>query len=196
MDLELRGRTALVCGASKGLGFAIAECLAEEGAFVGLLARNASTLAAAAERIKAKGGKAMPLEGDMGNWASIETALTKLRSAAGDPDILILNSGGPPAVDVARINAERVPAARLLSAAILLRAAALAVAATPELNGWWEDGRFRAADGVHVGWAVALRGGGLIAPAIRDADRLALDPLLLAGLALVFVIVDHAEPVF
>ena len=106
MDLELRGRTALVCGASKGLGFAIAECLAEEGAFVGLLARNASTLAAAAERIKTKGGKAMPLEGDMGNWASIETALTKLRSAAGDPDILILNSGGPPAVDVARINAE------------------------------------------------------------------------------------------
>ncbi|WP_019013022.1 dihydrolipoamide acetyltransferase family protein [Elioraea tepidiphila] len=79
-----------------------------------------------------------------------------------------------------RINAERDPPARLLPAAILLRAAALAIAATPEVNGWWEDGRFRAADGVHVGWAVALRGGGLIAPAIRDADRLALDPLMAA----------------
>lgn len=81
---------------------------------------------------------------------------------------------------LARINAERDPPARLLPAAILLRAAALAVAATPELNGWWEDGRFRATDGVHVGWAVALRGGGLIAPAIRDTDRLALDPLMAA----------------
>ena len=81
---------------------------------------------------------------------------------------------------LARINAERDPPARLLPAAILLRAAALAVAATPELNGWWEEGRFRPADGVHVGWAVALRGGGLIAPAIRDADRLALDPLMAA----------------
>jgi pyruvate dehydrogenase E2 component (dihydrolipoamide acetyltransferase) len=81
---------------------------------------------------------------------------------------------------LARINAGRDPPARLLPAAILLRAAALAVAATPELNGWWEEGRFRAADGVHVGWAVALRGGGLIAPAIRNADRLALDPLMAA----------------
>jgi pyruvate dehydrogenase E2 component (dihydrolipoamide acetyltransferase) len=81
---------------------------------------------------------------------------------------------------LARINAGRDPPARLLPAAILLRAAALAIAATPELNGWWEEGRFRAADGVHVGWAVALRGGGLIAPAIRDTDRLALDPLMAA----------------
>ncbi|MFN6999825.1 MAG: dihydrolipoamide acetyltransferase family protein [Elioraea tepidiphila] len=79
-----------------------------------------------------------------------------------------------------RINAERDPSARLLPAAILLRAAALAIAATPQVNGWWEEGRFRAADGVHVGWAVALRGGGLIAPAIRNADRLALDPLMAA----------------
>ncbi|WP_333668963.1 dihydrolipoamide acetyltransferase family protein [Elioraea tepidiphila] len=81
---------------------------------------------------------------------------------------------------LARINAERDPSARLLPAAILLRAAALAIAATPQVNGWWEEGRFRAADGVHVGWAVALRGGGLIAPAIRNADRLALDPLMAA----------------
>jgi pyruvate dehydrogenase E2 component (dihydrolipoamide acetyltransferase) len=81
---------------------------------------------------------------------------------------------------LARLNADRDPPARLLPAAILLRASALAIAATPELNGWWEAGRFRAADGVHVGWAVALRGGGLIAPAIRDADRLPLDLLMAA----------------
>jgi 3-oxoacyl-[acyl-carrier protein] reductase len=105
MDLELRGRSALVCGASKGLGYAIAECLAEEGVFVGLLARNLSMLAAASERIKAKGSKAMPLEGDMGDWASIEKALKGWRDTVGDPDILVLNSGGPPAVDVSRIDA-------------------------------------------------------------------------------------------
>jgi pyruvate dehydrogenase E2 component (dihydrolipoamide acetyltransferase) len=81
---------------------------------------------------------------------------------------------------LARLNAGRDPPARLLPAAILLRASALAIAATPELNGWWEAGRFRAAEGVHVGWAVALRGGGLIAPAIRDADRLPHDPLMAA----------------
>ena len=106
MDLELHGKTALVCGASKGLGFAIAECLAEEGVFVGLLARNSSTLTAAAERIAHKGGKAMPLEGDLGDWMLTETALNTGRGRAGDPDILVTNSGGPPAVDVTRVDPE------------------------------------------------------------------------------------------
>jgi 3-oxoacyl-[acyl-carrier protein] reductase len=106
MDLELRGRRALICGASKGLGYAIAECLAEEGVFVGLLARNATTVTTAAERIKARGAGAMALAGDMRDWASIEKALRRWRDAVGDPDILVLNSGGPPAVDVTRIDPE------------------------------------------------------------------------------------------
>lgn len=106
MNLELRGRTALVCGASKGLGYAIAECLAEEGVFVGLLARSASTLKAASDRIAAKGGRAMPLEADLGDWVSIERALMRWRHGAGDPDILVLNSGGPPAVEVTQVDAE------------------------------------------------------------------------------------------
>jgi 3-oxoacyl-[acyl-carrier protein] reductase len=106
MDLELRGKTALVCGASRGLGFAIAECLAEEGVFVGLLARNHLTLRAAAGRIADKGGKAMPIEGDLGDWTRTETALKNWRDRAGDPDILVINSGGPPAVDVTQIEPE------------------------------------------------------------------------------------------
>jgi 3-oxoacyl-[acyl-carrier protein] reductase len=106
MDLELRGKTALVCGASKGLGLAIAECLAEEGVLVGLLARNPLTLKGAAERIAHKGGKAMPIEGDLGDWTRTETALEKWRDRAGDPDILVINSGGPPAVDVTRVEPE------------------------------------------------------------------------------------------
>lgn len=79
-----------------------------------------------------------------------------------------------------RTNAGRAPPDRLLPAALLLRAAAQALAGTPELNGFWEDGAFRPGAGVHVGWAVALRGGGLVAPAIRDADRLGLDELMVA----------------
>jgi pyruvate dehydrogenase E2 component (dihydrolipoamide acetyltransferase) len=79
-----------------------------------------------------------------------------------------------------RLNAGRAPSERLLPAATLLRAAALAVADTPELNGFWEEGGFRPGEGVHVGWAVALRGGGLVAPAIRHADRLPLDSLMAA----------------
>ncbi len=46
------------------------------------------------------------------------------------------------------------------------------------MNGFWEDGRFRPGDGVHIGWAISLRGGGLVAPAIRDADHRSLDELM------------------
>jgi pyruvate dehydrogenase E2 component (dihydrolipoamide acetyltransferase) len=76
------------------------------------------------------------------------------------------------------LNRDRAPPDRLLPAALILHAVAGAIAETPELNGFWEDGAFRPADGVHVGWAVALRGGGLVAPAIRDADRLSPDALM------------------
>jgi len=79
-----------------------------------------------------------------------------------------------------RLNRDRAPPDRLLPAALLLRATALALAKTPELNGFWEDGKFRAGDGVHIGWATSLRGGGLIAPAIRDADQRSLDELMAA----------------
>ena len=79
-----------------------------------------------------------------------------------------------------RVNAGRTPPGRILPAALLLRAAARAIAATPEVNGFWENGAFRPGDGVHLGWAVALRGGGLVAPAIRHADRLDHDALMAA----------------
>ncbi|MFD8234770.1 2-oxo acid dehydrogenase subunit E2 [Streptomyces sp. NPDC059696] len=70
---------------------------------------------------------------------------------------------------------------RLLPAALLLKAAALAAREVPELNGFWTDDHFTAGDGVHLGVAVSLRGGGLVAPALHDADALAL-PGLMAGL--------------
>jgi pyruvate dehydrogenase E2 component (dihydrolipoamide acetyltransferase) len=67
---------------------------------------------------------------------------------------------------------------RILPAALLYKAAALATRDTPALNGYWVDDAFVAGDGVHLGLAIALRGGGLVAPAIRDADQLSLGELM------------------
>lgn len=77
-------------------------------------------------------------------------------------------------------NADRPPAQRLLPAVLLLKATARALAAVPQLNGFYQDGAVRLLREIHVGWAVALRGGGLIAPAIHDADRKSLPDLMRA----------------
>ncbi|WP_405653500.1 2-oxo acid dehydrogenase subunit E2 [Streptomyces sp. NBC_00019] len=69
---------------------------------------------------------------------------------------------------------------RLLPAALLLKAAALAARDVPELNGSWTDDHFTAGEGVHLGVAVSLRGGGLVAPALHHADTLALPQLMTA----------------
>jgi pyruvate dehydrogenase E2 component (dihydrolipoamide acetyltransferase) len=74
-------------------------------------------------------------------------------------------------------NARRPITERLLPAALLLKATALAARQVPALNGFW-DGGFQQAESVHLGVAVSLRGGGLLAPAIHDADRLTLDELM------------------
>jgi 3-oxoacyl-[acyl-carrier protein] reductase len=100
MDLQLTGRPALVCGASQGLGFAIAETLAEEGCRVGLLARNAARLEAHVESFARRGVMATALPADMGDWTSIERAL----KAFGSPAILVNNSGGPPPTDAAAVD--------------------------------------------------------------------------------------------
>lgn len=69
-------------------------------------------------------------------------------------------------------------AERLLAAALLLKAAALAAREVPALNGFWTDDRFTAGEGVHLGVAVSLRGGGLIAPVLHGADTLDLPALM------------------
>ncbi|MGI9529514.1 MAG: dihydrolipoamide acetyltransferase family protein, partial [Acidimicrobiia bacterium] len=69
-------------------------------------------------------------------------------------------------------NDERPIMDRVLPAALLLKAAARALVEFGDLNGHWVDGGFRPADSVHLGVAVSLRGGGLVAPAILDADSL------------------------
>jgi pyruvate dehydrogenase E2 component (dihydrolipoamide acetyltransferase) len=79
---------------------------------------------------------------------------------------------------LARTNASRQPDKRLLMGALAVKAVALAIRRFPAFNGFYRDGKFEAAPAVHIGTAIAIRGGGLAAPAIHDADRLSCDELM------------------
>lgn len=84
-----------------------------------------------------------------------------------------------PALDwLAAFNAQRPPDERMLAGVLLLKATALGLRKVPQLNGFWRDDSFQQAQGVHIGWAIALRGGGLVAPAIHDVDSLSLPDLM------------------
>lgn len=85
---------------------------------------------------------------------------------------------GPTMAFMRQLNESRPVSARLVPAAFLLKAAAVAAREVPDLNGFYVDGSYRPSDRVHLGVAVALRGGGLVAPALHDADTLPLDELM------------------
>jgi pyruvate dehydrogenase E2 component (dihydrolipoamide acetyltransferase) len=79
---------------------------------------------------------------------------------------------------LAEKNATLPPDNRLLLGALAIKAVALAARRFPAFNGFYCDNKFEPAPAVHVGVAVAIRGGGLAAPALHDADRLPLDELM------------------
>jgi pyruvate dehydrogenase E2 component (dihydrolipoamide acetyltransferase) len=84
-----------------------------------------------------------------------------------------------PALDWLTAQNERCPVAdRLLYGVLLLKATALALREVPELNAFWQDDRLAIQPSIHLGVAVSLRGGGLIAPALHDADRKSLGQLM------------------
>ena len=96
MDLGIRGRTALVCAASKGLGKGCAFALAQDGVQLFITARGREALEATAEEIrKATGAKVTPLAGDITTPEGRAQAL----AACPKPDILVNNAGGPPPGD-------------------------------------------------------------------------------------------------
>jgi len=91
--MELKGRIALVTGASKGIGEAISLALASEGVRVALAARNQERLRALEEAIRKEGGEAIAITADFSSEPQIEGAFQKIEGAFGRLDILVNNAG-------------------------------------------------------------------------------------------------------
>ena len=111
---------------------------------------------------------------------AIAAAMTKSKREI--PHYYLANSiDVTPAVAwLARENAARSVQERVLFAAVLLRAVTLALREVPELNGVWLDDRLQMSREVHLGVGIALRGGGLVAPAIRDAQDKTIPEMMAA----------------
>ena len=126
MDLGLDGRTALVLGASSGLGLASAEALREEGANVVMLARRDEPLREHAQRL---GATAVP--GDVRERADLLRAVETAVRAHGGLDVLVLNGGGPPAGTAQSTDEDAV---RLAVELLLTPVVTLTRAALPHLR--------------------------------------------------------------
>ncbi len=94
MDLGLRGRRALITGGSRGIGFAVAEVLAAEGAAVGLVARDAAGLTAAAGRLESRGVPVATAAADVTDTPALQRAVAEIAAALGGLDHLVANAGG------------------------------------------------------------------------------------------------------
>ena len=98
MDLGLKGKVALVAGASKGLGFDVAKALAAEGASVSISSRDEKAIAGAAARIeKETGARVVSMAVDVRDKAAIERWIGNAADTLGGIDALMTNSGGPQA---------------------------------------------------------------------------------------------------
>jgi 3-oxoacyl-[acyl-carrier protein] reductase len=97
MDLELKGKVAIVGGASKGLGRACAEVLAEEGARVAMCSRTRADLDGAAQEIRERtGAEVLSVPGDLDQPEAVRSLIAGAVERFGRLDILVNNSGGPP----------------------------------------------------------------------------------------------------
>ncbi len=105
MELGLRGRRALVFGASRGLGYAIADELVREGARVCLVARDGDRLAAAAVRLSLQGESVVYLAADLAQPGAAKAVTEQAIAELGGVDILVCNSGGPPKATFAQVDA-------------------------------------------------------------------------------------------
>src|SRR5437868_14745309 len=98
MELGLRGKAALICGASSGLGYAVAEALAREGCRVAINGRTPGSLRTAADKLRNDTGtEVVALPADVSVPTEAERLVAEATKAFGKVDILMANAGGPPA---------------------------------------------------------------------------------------------------
>ncbi len=131
MELGLEDRVALVTGASSGLGLAIANCLAGEGAAVALVARRRPELERAAADIVRRHHRALPLVGDVTKGEDVNRVTREAAETLGPIDILVANAGGPPSTTFATTSEEQYRAAIELN---LMSAIRLAHACVPGMR--------------------------------------------------------------
>lgn len=96
MNFDLVGKTAIVTGASRGIGAAIARELGKNAVDVALLARDRYALELVSDEIAAGGGKAVPVVVDLADSASLAAAMDAARTELGQNDILVNNAGSSP----------------------------------------------------------------------------------------------------
>ena len=126
MDLGLRGRAAFVAASSKGMGRAIAEEFAREGADVGMCARTADSLHAAAVAVRAHGVRVVETVADVAAAGEAESAVQRSAAELGRLDALVVNASGPPHGSFEQLSDAAWDAAyqlTLMSAVRLVRAA-------------------------------------------------------------------------
>jgi 3-oxoacyl-[acyl-carrier protein] reductase len=104
MDLGIAGKRAAVAAASRGLGYAVAQALVDEGVQVAVCGRHADTVEAAASRL---GDAVVPLVADVSTPAGAEGFVRDARAALGAVDILVANAGGPPPGTFATVSVEQ-----------------------------------------------------------------------------------------
>jgi 3-oxoacyl-[acyl-carrier protein] reductase len=132
MDLGLRGKVALVGGASQGLGRAVAEELAAEGCDVAIVARNADRLHAVAEELQQRFKvRAIALVADLATPGAPAACVQRAAEVLGRVDIVVANAGGPPATKVESATGAQFAAALRLN---LLASIELAQAALPGMR--------------------------------------------------------------
>lgn len=164
MDLQLKGRRAIVTGGSRGIGKAIARQLAEEGVDVAIAARSREALeATAAELARATGRRIVPIAADMGDDASVEALVARAGRELGGIDILVNNAAAPggtvPSAQIEQVTSDNLLFDVNVKVAGYLRAAR-AVAPYLVANGW---GRI-----INIGGGAARRTGNYIA-SVRNA---------------------------
>lgn len=96
MDLGIRGKVALVCGASKGIAYAAAEEFAREGCQLAICSRDAESIAQAAAKLEALGVPVLSIVADLSTAEGVALVVEKTMARFGHVDILIANTGGPP----------------------------------------------------------------------------------------------------